>query len=94
MGRGLEFLRETRQFKGSQDRVEQPRNSGTQGDLSNRPLLGSFLSNVKVNMLRFPSWNRPNLNLLARKGEGSKVLSESFFKLNNYLKINIQKGTS
>ena len=71
---------------------------GLRGYLAHRP--GGFLTNagvkiLKVIKLRLPSWSMLLcLNLLARKGGGSEVLSESFFSffLNNQLKINTPKG--
>lgn len=47
-------------------------NNGTQRGKGARSfLLGSFLANTKVNMLRFPSGSRPfPINLLGRKGKG------------------------
>lgn len=70
-----------------------PERVGHTGDLANRTLRGIFLSSTEVNMLRFHSWSRPfYINLLNRKGDGLKVLSESC--LLTSLKINTPKGTS
>lgn len=64
------------------------------GNPVNRLLFGNFISNAKVNILRFPSWSGPfNLYLLGRKGEGQKFFLHPVF-LNNQLNISIpEKGS-